>query len=94
MSGIADTPEPPYYAVIFTSVRDRDKDYAATNDLMMRLAAKQTGFLGIENAGAGEGFGITVSYWRNRTDIAAWRDQADHALAKSAAAVSGMPIIV
>ncbi len=80
MSGIADTPEPPYYAVIFTTVRDGDKDYAATNDLMMGLATTQPGFLGVE--GAGDGFGITVSYWRNRSDIAAWRDQADHALAQ------------
>ena len=82
MSGIADTPEPPYYAVIFTPIRDGDKDYTATNDLMMRLAAKQPGFLGIESAGTGDGFGITVSYWRNRANIAAWRNQADHALAQ------------
>jgi heme-degrading monooxygenase HmoA len=68
--------------VIFTSVRDGDTDYAETNDLMMRLAGEQPGFLGVESAGGGGTLGITVSYWRSLEDIAAWKAQADHQIAQ------------
>jgi hypothetical protein len=58
VSGIADTPQPPYYTVIFTTVRNGDKNYAATNDLMMNVAAKRPGILGFESGN--DGFGTTV----------------------------------
>jgi hypothetical protein len=42
-------PQPPYYAVIFTSRRtDGDNDYAATAENMLKLAADQPGFLGVD----------------------------------------------
>ena len=73
----AQTPEPPYYAVIFTSVRtEGDHGYAQTAERMMALAAEQPGFLGVETAR--EGLGITVSYWRDLASIRAWRDHAEH----------------
>ncbi len=51
MSEIANTPEPPYYAVIFTSYRtDGDNGYGEMADRMVELASKQPGFLGIESA--------------------------------------------
>ena len=48
----ANTPDPPYYALIFTSQRtDRDTDsYHSMADLMVELSSKQPGFLGVENA--------------------------------------------
>jgi heme-degrading monooxygenase HmoA len=62
MSPIASTPKPPYYAVIFTSLRtDGDEGYAAMADRMVELASQQPGFLGIESVR--ENLGITVSYW-------------------------------
>lgn len=76
---IAETPEPPYYAVIFTSLRrdPRDDDgYAETANRMEELARTMPGFLGIESARSG--IGITVSYWRDEAAIAAWRRQVDH----------------
>ncbi|MEO6376597.1 MAG: antibiotic biosynthesis monooxygenase [Caulobacteraceae bacterium] len=79
---IATTPELPYYAVIFTSVRT-DGDHAAYQDAAARmeeLAAQQPGFLGVESAR--EGIGITVSYWRDLDSIAAWKRHADHAMAQ------------
>lgn len=77
----ASTPEPPYYAVIFASRRNEwDPDgYAEAAQRMVELAAKQPGFLGVDSARDADGFGITVSYWRDEAAIADWKRQADHA---------------
>jgi heme-degrading monooxygenase HmoA len=78
---LAQTPEPPYYAVIFTSRLGGDTaGYAETADRMMALAAEQEGYLGVETARAD--IGITVSYWRDLEAVRAWRDHADHAEAR------------
>lgn len=75
--GPAATPEPPYTAVIFTSVRaDGDHGYAATAAAMDRLAREQPGFLGVESAAAA--LGITVSYWRDAQAASAWKQVAAH----------------
>lgn len=80
---IAATPEPPYYAVIFTSQRTEDiQGYAAMSDRMVELARQQPGFLGVESARDVAGFGITVSYWRDEASIAAWKAHAEHAVAQ------------
>jgi len=82
MSGddLAVTPKPPYYAVIFTSQRrdDGDTAYGETADRMVELAATMPGFLGVESARDANGFGITVSYWRDEAAIRHWRENADH----------------
>jgi heme-degrading monooxygenase HmoA len=78
---IANTPKPPYYAVIFTSLRtDGDAGYAAMAQRMEQLAAQQPGFLGVESAR--EGLGITVSYWESEAAIAAWKRNAEHLVAQ------------
>ena len=84
-SGFARLPEPPYHVVIFSSRRSAgdDAEYAATAQRMFDLAARQPGFLGIESARDGAGFGITVSYWRDEAAILAWRDQPDHAATRA-----------
>lgn len=75
----AATPKPPYYAVIFSNQIDSmPEGYAETADLMVRLAQDSPGFLGIESTRNAEGFGITVSYWKDETSIATWKRQADH----------------
>ncbi len=77
MSPIAETPEPPYYAVIFTSLRtDGDHGYAEMAERMVTLAAEQPGFLGVESAR--EGVGITVSYWADLESIRTWKANAEH----------------
>lgn len=74
---IAKTPEPPYYAVIFSSLRtEGDNGYGEMAERMMQLAAQQPGYLGVESARAG--LGITVSYWRSLDEIAAWKRVVDH----------------
>ncbi|MGJ7495801.1 antibiotic biosynthesis monooxygenase family protein [Variovorax sp. RT4R15] len=78
---IADTPEPPYYAVIFSSLRtDGDNGYGAMAERMDTLAAQQPGYLGVESAR--EGLGITVSYWRDLASIRAWKANAEHLVAQ------------
>jgi heme-degrading monooxygenase HmoA len=75
--------DPPYYAVIFSSLRtDGDRDYGATADRMVELARTMPGYLGIESARDAEGFGITVSYWRDEASIASWRSYGEHVLAQ------------
>ena len=82
-SGFARTPRPPYYAVIFTSLRtDGDAGYGATADRMVELAAQQPGYLGVESVRGADGLGITVSYWESEAAIAAWRAHAEHTLAR------------
>jgi heme-degrading monooxygenase HmoA len=80
---IAKTPKPPYYAVIFTSLRtEGDQGYGHMADRMIELAAQQPGFLGVESARITDGLGITVSYWSSEEAIAAWKAQADHRIAQ------------
>jgi heme-degrading monooxygenase HmoA len=76
--------EPPYYAVIFISVRtDGDNGFAQRDQQMLSLAADQPGFLGVDLTHGADGLGITVSYWRDEGSIKAWRDQADHTLSRA-----------
>jgi heme-degrading monooxygenase HmoA len=78
---IADTPAPPYYAVIFTSTRtDGDNGYENTAQAMFDLATKQPGFLGFESAR--DGLGITVSYWDSPESISAWQRNSSHLIAQ------------
>jgi heme-degrading monooxygenase HmoA len=77
MSLIANTPKPPYYAVIFTSHRtEGDNSYGQMADRMVQLASKQPGFLGVESAR--EDVGITVSYWADLESIKQWKANAEH----------------
>ena len=76
---LAATPQPPYYAVIFTSRRtDGDNGYARMADRMVEMAQRQPGFLGVESVRDGDGIGITVSYWSSEADIAHWKADIDH----------------
>jgi heme-degrading monooxygenase HmoA len=78
---IAKTPQPPYYAVIFSSLRtEGDNGYGAMAERMDALAEQQPGFLGIESAR--EGLGITVGYFRSLEDIAVWKRNVEHAEAQ------------
>lgn len=74
---IADTPKPPYYAVIFTSTRtDGDNGYGEMANRMLELAKSHDGFLGVESAR--EEVGITVSYWQDLASIKKWKQNSEH----------------
>jgi heme-degrading monooxygenase HmoA len=82
---LAATPAPPYYAVVFTSVRSGDDadGYAAMARRMEELAATQRGFLGLESARDEQGVGITVSYWDSLEAIREWGRHLEHRVAQA-----------
>lgn len=78
---IATTPQPPYFAVIFTSIKTpRDEGYNEMAEKMIALAAKQEGFLGLE--AARNEIGITVSYWKDVASIKKWKEISEHKIAQ------------
>lgn len=82
-SPFAQTPPPPYYAVIFSSQRTAgDAGYGAMAERMVALAAQQPGFLGAESTRGTDGFGITISYWASLDAITAWKGHAEHLAAQ------------
>src|SRR3546814_4115367 len=82
-ASFAKLPTPPYYAVIFSSRRTAiAAGYEAAAARMLELAAQQDGYLGAESTRGDDGFGITVSYWRDEAAIRAWKQQAEHRIAQ------------
>jgi heme-degrading monooxygenase HmoA len=80
---IAKTPDVPYYAVIFTSVRtEGDNGYGEMASRMAELSEKEEGFLGMEHA-ASDGLSITVCYWNSLESIAKWKENSEHSIAQS-----------
>ena len=79
----AKTPEPPYYAVIFSSLRtEGDNGYGKMAERMVKLAAHQSGFLGFESVRGNDGFGITVSYWASAEAVTEWKTNIEHLAAQ------------
>jgi heme-degrading monooxygenase HmoA len=80
---IASTPDPPYTAVFFTTLRtEGDHGYARMAERMDRLAAEQPGYLGIDSAREPDGLGITVSYWTDEAAAVAWKQVSEHQVAQ------------
>ncbi len=78
---IANTPKPPYYAVIFSSLRTpADDGYGEMAEKMVELASQHEGFLGVESAR--NELGITISYWADLESIKNWKQHAEHSLAR------------
>ena len=78
---IANTPKPPYYAVIFSTIRTAiDEGYIEMAERMEALAKLQEGYLGIESAR--NEMGITVSYWESLEAITAWKNNLKHTEAR------------
>ena len=77
-------PVAPYYAVIFSStLADDAEGYGAMAARMVALAREQEGFIDVESASrTSDGFGITVSYWRDLESIRKWKSVSEHAAAQ------------
>lgn len=84
MTEPARLPEPPYYAVVFTSLRTPAEDgYAETAEAMFDLVRRQPGFLAADSVRGPDGLGITVAYFRDEESIARWRAHPDHTAART-----------
>ncbi|HET9138632.1 antibiotic biosynthesis monooxygenase [Actinophytocola sp.] len=80
----ATLPEPPYYAVVFTSLRTPvDEGYSETSKDLFELVQRQPGFLAADSAREASGLGITVAYFRDEPAIAAWRADPRHTAARA-----------
>ncbi len=77
------TPEPPYYSVIFTSQRtDVDDGYVGLNDAVYMKASMLDGFLGMESFRDENGYGASITYWKTLEDIDGWSKNMLHQGAK------------
>lgn len=86
MSFVTKTPPPPYYAVIFSSLRSEgDNGYGEVAKRVVELAYQQKGFLGAESIRNDKGEGITISYWDSLEAIEAWKNNGEHMGAQSKA---------
>lgn len=82
-NGFAKTPEPPYFAVIFTSQRTPgDHGYEAMAEKIFTLALAQPGCLGAETARGESGLDITVAYYVDEASIHAWKQNSEHLVAQ------------
>ena len=76
----AETPEPPYYVVVFASQRtEGDAGYAEAAERMAEAVARQPGFLGADSTRDADGFGITVAYFSDEESIRQWYRHPEHA---------------
>ena len=83
MNNIIKTPKTPYYAVIFTSIRTLgDKGYGKMGEEIEKEISDQIGFLGAESMRNDQGFGVTISYWKNLESINKWKKNPLHIIAK------------
>jgi heme-degrading monooxygenase HmoA len=74
---IAKTPQPPYYAVIFTSViKTVDAEFEKMGGTLEEMVRTQPGFLGMESLYSE--FGITVSFWDSLESVRNWKNVAIH----------------
>ena len=77
------TPKPPYYAVIFSSLKElNDLGYEEVAKEMVELVSNQNGFLGAESLRDSNGFGITISYWKDLESIKKWKNNLEHIKAR------------
>ena len=78
-------PEGNFYAVIFSSIKSEDREgYEEMDQITMKLAFEQPGFLGYESATDGKK-GILISYWKDMASINSWKNNATHMIAKGMA---------
>jgi heme-degrading monooxygenase HmoA len=74
---IAQTPKPPYNAVIFNLVEIiSDKEYSEISEAMVRSVQQRSGFLGFETIR--NDMSITVSYWENIDSILNLKNHEEH----------------
>ncbi len=85
MPFIKPLPQNNFYAVIFSSIKNDEKEgYAEMDEITMKLAAEQPGYMGYESV-TNLNKTIFISYWETKEAIENWRKNVTHQLAKSQA---------
>ena len=80
-------PDSGFYAVIFSSEKSEKREgYAEMDELTMKLASEQKGYLGYESL-SNENKTIFISYWESMEAIKVWRENSTHLMAKSKASL-------
>lgn len=76
---ITKTPNPPYIAAIFTSIRTTiEEGYEEMNDATHNQIEKMVGYLGYESYRNEDGFGVNVSYWKDMKSLLNWKNNELH----------------
>ena len=65
----------------FSIQSEVNKDYKEMAELMISLAKKQPGFLGVDSARS-NGIGITASYWETEESIRNWKNHEKQMVAR------------
>jgi heme-degrading monooxygenase HmoA len=75
--------QPPYYAVVFTSLRTAgDNGYGERADRMEELVEEIPGYLGMDSARTPGRLGITVGYFKDVAAVEEWRSTMEHRAAQ------------
>lgn len=76
MASLADTLEAPYYAAIIETKPHADASEPVSDaDMLVTLAVRCRGFLGLETARASDGRPVTVAYWKELADVEGWTSE-------------------
>jgi len=71
--------QPPYYAVIFTSIKNENNEgYEEWDNRMFELVNEEAGYLGHESYRNADGKGVTISYWKDLESLSHWRNNPQH----------------
>ena len=67
------------YVVIFTSQRTEENSaYDETAERMIQLARKEDGFVEFKSVRNAQGNGISISIWKDKKSIDAWKNNFEH----------------
>ena len=81
---IANTPNPPYVATIFTSIRTNvEEGYDKMDELTFKEIETINGYLGCEVYRDENGFGVNVSYWKDLNALKNWKENTLHKKAQT-----------
>jgi len=76
-------PQNGFYAVIFSSSKSEQLEgYVEMDELTMKKATEQSGYLGYESLSNNEKT-IFISYWKDMESINRWKVDSTHKLAKA-----------
>ena len=85
MPFVANTPKPPYYVVVFTSINAPGVDHTehvAMSHRLVEIAETYDGYIGIEPARNSDESGVSAIYFRDLASIAAFARDPVHMVAK------------